>query len=43
MVADMAMKERALEKALGQNPFGSAPAGIKYKPSSELLAFLDSL
>ncbi|MDO4536734.1 MAG: tyrosine-type recombinase/integrase [Coriobacteriales bacterium] len=43
MVADMEMKERALELAAGSNPFGEAPQGGRYVPDPGILAFLDSL
>ncbi|MBR3385027.1 MAG: tyrosine-type recombinase/integrase [Atopobiaceae bacterium] len=43
MVADMEMKERALERAAGKNPFGDAPKSKRYVPEPGLLAFLESL
>ena len=43
MVADMEMKERALERAAGKNPFGDAPRSKRYVPEPGLLAFLESL
>jgi site-specific recombinase XerD len=43
MVADMEMKERALERAAGRNPFGDAPQARRYVPEPGLLAFLESL
>lgn len=43
MVADMEMKEKNLEKALGKNPFGEAPQQTLYEPDEGLLAFLESL
>ena len=43
MVADMEMKERALKRAAGRNPFGDAPQAERYVPEPGLLAFLESL
>jgi site-specific recombinase XerD len=43
MVADMEMKERALERAAGRNPFGDAPQAERHVPEPGLLAFLESL
>lgn len=43
MVADMEMKERALDRAGGKNPFGKNPQPARYTPDSGLLAFLESL
>lgn len=43
MVADMEMKERALERAAGKNPFGDAPRSKRYVPEPGLLTFLESL
>lgn len=43
MVADMEMKERALERAASKNPFGDAPRSKRYVPEPGLLAFLESL
>lgn len=37
MVADMEMKEKNLEKALGKNPFGEAPQQTLYEPDEGLL------
>jgi hypothetical protein len=39
----MEMKERALERAAGRNPFGDAPQARRYVPEPGLLAFLESL
>ncbi|WP_165249669.1 tyrosine-type recombinase/integrase, partial [Adlercreutzia sp. ZJ141] len=43
MVADMEMKERALNRAAGKNPFGSKQKPTHYVPEPGLLAFLESL
>lgn len=43
MVADMEMKEKALDKAGGSNPFGERPSPERYVPEPRLLAFLESL
>ena len=43
MVADMEMKEKALDKAGGKNPFGERPSSERYVPEPGLLAFLESL
>lgn len=43
MVADMEMKERALDRAGSKNPFGKRVEQARYAPESSLLAFLESL
>ena len=43
MVADMEMKERALDKTGGKNPFGERSGPERYVPEPGLLAFLESL
>ena len=43
MVADMEMKERALDRVAGKNPFGERPEPARYVPEPGLLGFLESL
>ena len=43
MVADMEMKERALSRAAGKNPFGDGVQMKRYAPEPGILSFLDSL
>jgi len=43
MVADMEMKERALDRAAGKNPSGERPEPMRYVPEPGLLGFLESL
>lgn len=43
MIADMEMKERALEQASCKNPFGEPRHSVLYEPDESILAFLESL
>ena len=43
MIADMEMKERALDKVGSKNPFGERSSPERYVPEPGLLAFLESL